>query len=102
MNVRVLDPAEDDLRHAARRLESERSGIGWELIASFREAMEQVERFPRFYPLVDDPLPILEVRQALLGRFRYRAVFVVSESETVVIAICHTSRRPGSWHDRIA
>ena len=101
MNVRVLEPAEDDLRFAVRRLERARPRWGDRLLAEYRNALENIERFPQLYPLVEDELPGREFRNAILERLKYRIVYEVRTTEVVVVAVLHTDRRPNLWHSRL-
>ena len=99
--VRSLEAADDDLLLAADRLETERTGWGGRLIAAYRHAIELAEQHPRLFPLVDDPLPGYECRNAVLERYNYRVVYAVLPGESLVVAVHHTSRRPESWHRRL-
>lgn len=102
MNVRSLPAAKDDVKAAVAYLERQRSGIGARFVRLHREAVEQIERFPQFYPLVEDDHPPHEVRNALLHPFDYRLIYLVRPDEAVILAVSHTSRRPYHWHRRLA
>jgi toxin ParE1/3/4 len=42
----------------------------------------------------------LPTRQLVLRRFPYKIVYRVRAHDLYVVAIAHTSRRPGYWRDR--
>ena len=101
MIVRVLDGAEADLDSAAVRLEARTSGVGFRLVREYGSALERLESQPYMNPLVDDPLPDREIRNALILRATYRIVYEVRSEECLVLAVLDTRRRPGRWHSRI-
>jgi len=101
MIVRTLQPAKDDLDGAVAHLEHERVGAGARLLEAFFAVGENLELFPQMYSLVDDEVPGFEVRNAIIERFNYRVVYLVQPHELVILAVAHTSRRPGHWHDRL-
>jgi hypothetical protein len=39
-------------------------------------------------------------RSWLLSRFPYRVIYRVRDEDIYIVAIAHTSRRPGYWKDR--
>ncbi len=41
-------------------------------------------------------------RRVLTNRFPYAVIYVERDADYFVIAVAHTSRRPGYWKDRIA
>ena len=101
MIVRTLEAADADLVAAYRYLEGERPGMGTRLLAQYRAALENIERFPQMYSLVEDELPGREFRNAILERLKYRIVYEVRASEVLVVAVLSTYRRPDLWHFRI-
>ena len=101
MNVRELPAALDDVKAAVAYLEWQRSGTGGRLVRAYENVVTQLERFPQFYPVVEDDPPPPEVRNALLYPFDYRVIYLVRPDEAVILAVAHTSRRPGHWHSRL-
>lgn len=92
MNVRELPATLDDIMAAVAYLERQRSGTGDRLILAYEDAVDQIERFPQFYPLVEDDHPPHEIRNALLHPFDYRLIYLVRPTEAVALAVSHTSR----------
>ena len=75
--------------------EAEVSGLG----RRFREAIDsltdRMSANPRQFPIV-----FRNVRRALLRRFPYSLLFVISEETLFVIACFHGSRNPSEWQKR--
>jgi len=42
-----------------------------------------------------------DIRRFALQDFPYGIIYIVEDPTIRVVAIAHTSRRPGYWHDRI-
>jgi plasmid stabilization system protein ParE len=101
MTLRVVPAANEDVAALADRLELARAGWGAKFLADYRTAAESVERFPQMFPLVDDGVAGLDIRHALLDRFELRVVYVVRDTEAVIVAVVHARRRGGSWHTRL-
>ena len=101
MTVRTLVPADDEMNAVVDDLEYHRRGTGKRFLAAFRQVYSNVERFPQMYSLVDDDFPGYEVRNAIVERFHYRVIYLVRPDELVILAVAHTSRRPGHWHGRL-
>ena len=80
--------AEEPLRRARGRR-------GLDVLAAMSAAAAGAVR------VVEDDVPDLEVRNAILEHFKLRVVYVVRDGETVVIAIDHTSRGGSTWHARL-
>jgi plasmid stabilization system protein ParE len=101
MTLRTTPAAIEDVAYLADQLEIDRAGRGARFLAAYRTAAENIERFPQMYPDAGDGLPGLEIRNALLDRFEYRVVYLVRETEAVIVAVTHARRRSGSWHSRV-
>jgi hypothetical protein len=43
-----------------------------------------------------------EIRRALVKRHPYLIVYAILTDQLVILAIAHTSQRPGYWHKRAA
>jgi len=64
------------------------------IVSAFIEIGKHPERFPRWHRT--------DVRKYILKRFPY-LIFYVDYPECIrVLAVAHTSRRPGYWKTRIA
>ena len=101
MNLRTTPSADADVATLAAQLESVWPGRGARFLAAYRNAAENIELFPQMYSLTEDGVPGVEVRNAPLERFELRIVYVVRESEAVIVAVTHGRRAAGLWHDRL-
>jgi len=80
-----------------RWYESRRPGLGAEFLGTVHAVLARVGAAPeQFAPWTDNP----RFRRALPSRFPYAVFFHVVGEEAVVVAVAHTSRRPGYWLDR--
>lgn len=55
MKSQILDEAEAELAHAARKYESARHGLGELFLEQYLESLEQIEKHPRRFPRYDVP-----------------------------------------------
>jgi plasmid stabilization system protein ParE len=99
--VRVSPAAADDARQAALYLRASRVRSAAEFTAAFRRAVADIRANPRTYPVVEDPIPGVEIREYLIAKFHYRVIFTLDGNEAAIVAVFHSSRRPGAWHHRL-
>ena len=95
-NLLIAEAAEeeytDSLRWYAER--SMRAAEGFE--AEFERALESIAAHPERYPLCDD-----RHRFFLLKRYPFQIIYRRrSEDRWLVVAVAHTSRRPGYRRNR--
>lgn len=64
------------------------------LRVAFRELRQNPQRYPRWHRT--------EVRKYVLKRFPYMIFYIDYPEYIRVLAVAHTSRRPGYWKTRIA
>ena len=63
-------------------------------------AIDAIAIEPHRFPIAEDAPEGREVRNyLLLPKFPFRIVYLVG-ARTVIVAVAHTSREPGYWHDR--
>ncbi len=90
-------PASEELAAAVRWYEARRSGLG----ADFYDAVVRTVDFIRTHPDLGTPRTgRLPNRQLLVTGFPYKIVYRVRDHDLYVVAVAHTSRRPGYWKDR--
>ena len=64
--------------------------------AEFSRALEAIAATPDRYPLCDD-----RPRFYLLKRYPFQLIYrKASEEQLLIVAVAHTSRRPGYWSER--
>ena len=93
--------AEDELGEAGVWYEARQPGLG----VSFLDLVDKaIGRLPAAR-LPSSPVPGVKAtknaRRVLLKRFPYSIVFYERETEIVIVAFAHTSRRPGYWQSRL-
>ena len=80
----------------------EREGLGTEFANAVEIAIDLIEE--DILPLA--PMPgksgAKGVKRLILKRFPYDIVVIEGETEIVVIAVAHHSRKPGYWRERIS
>jgi plasmid stabilization system protein ParE len=90
-------PASAELADAVRWYETRRNGLGADFYEAVVRAIEQIRTHPDIGTLRAGRLPY---RRVLVSGFPYQIVYRVRENDLYVIAIAHTSRRPGFWQGR--
>jgi len=101
MRVRTTHATNLDVVLLANKQEDDRAGRGLKFLDNYRTTVENIERFPQMYSEVEDGIPGLEIRNAILERFELRVFSVLLEDEAVIVAVIHARRRPRIWHYRI-
>jgi plasmid stabilization system protein ParE len=87
-----------DLDDAVTWLEEARAGLGPELLAEVREAIQRLMRAPEIgAPVAGAP----EVRSIRVHRFSYRIFFAERSDRIRILAVAHHRRRPGYWKARL-
>jgi plasmid stabilization system protein ParE len=98
LTFRLHPAALDELEEQASWYEAQREGLGYELLAEAHGTMQRIADQPGLgaaWPLVPN------VRRLALASFPFFLVYVVENGVLIVLAIAHTSRRPGYWRSRI-
>jgi len=95
MRVEHHAEADQELLDQARYIEERRTGYGERFIAAFRDARDLISLYPRIGRKEG------RVRIWKMRRFKYKVVYVVRKDEILILAIAHTSRRPGYWRYRL-
>lgn len=104
MNEYLVHPeAEQEADDAAKWYAARSPNLGIEFARQYALAVEWISDNPRMFPLAEDAPSGVECRNMIrLGRFPYRVVYAIIENSLFIIAVAHTSRRPGYWQDRVA
>jgi hypothetical protein len=77
--------------------ESRQTGLGAELEDEIDAILELIRRFPRAAPQWKHRL---DLRVVLLDRFPFTLPYQIVGEDIVILALAHTSRRPGYWARR--
>jgi plasmid stabilization system protein ParE len=93
----ISEPASGELTEAVRWYEERRPGWGSKLFDAVSRTFEQIRLHPEIGSLRTGALSNREVR---VQGFPYRVAYRVREHDLYIVAVAHTSRRPGYWHNR--
>jgi len=92
----ILNPEADaDLADAKAWYDSQRAGLGDELLDCVGETLDRVRRMPQLYGKVFQDLRLAKVR-----RFPYLVVYRIDDDQVTVVAVYHTRRDPRGWQNR--
>ena len=82
---------------AAREWYGERSGdAGSAFVLEVIEAFETISHAPERWPMY-----LYGTRRYLLRRFPFSIVYLDDPDVVTIVAVAHTSRRPGCWRRRV-
>ena len=95
-SIRYHEAAEIELLSVVGYLEMRQKGLGRRFLAEIKNAESFIERFPHASEEIRPG-----IRKRLLRKFRYALIYVLEQDEILILAVAHTSRRPGYWTDRV-
>ena len=90
------EEAREEFLAAIAWYEDARPGLGAEFEAEVEDAISTVEENPCFYGELASG-----VRRCLVSRFPYALLYCVESERVIILAVMHTSRRPGYWRSRL-
>jgi plasmid stabilization system protein ParE len=89
----VAEAAEEEYTDSLRWYAERSIGAAEGFEATFEQALESIAAYPERYPLCDD-----RHRFFLLKRYPFQIIYrKTSQDRWLVVAVAHTSRRPGYW-----
>ena len=88
--------ASAELVDAAQFYEGKRAGLGHAFLDSVDKALAMLEEAPLLGPSNEQG-----ARRWLVHRFPYVILYRIESARLHVLAIAHTSRKPGYWNDRL-
>ena len=92
---RLTAEALRELQSGAHFYEHQHPGLGQEFVLEVRRLCRHIVEAPQLGTEVRS-----DVRRRLLRRFPYAILYALEDSEIVILAIAHQSRRPGYWTSR--
>ena len=95
MTVHHLLEAELELLDAVFFYKARAGDLAVNFYDEFKRAREEIAAFPEFWGSVGGGY-----RRKLLGRFPYGVIYRIEGDEILIVALAHTSRRPGYWRGR--
>ena len=93
--MNLHDSAEEELKAAIAYYEECEPGLGDEFFEEVLRGIEQIRQQPNAWPTIYQ-----NFRRYLINRFPYALVYRMSHNKLVILAVAHTSRRPGYWRKR--
>jgi plasmid stabilization system protein ParE len=93
----ISEPAAHELAEAVRWYERRRPGWGGKLFDAVTHTIELILARPEIGATRTGRLPS---RQFQVRGFPYKVAYRIREHDIYVVALAHTSRRPGYWKDR--
>ena len=95
--LNVSEPASLELTEAVRWYEERRPGWGSRVFDSVTDALTLIEAYSEIGSVRQGPF---SARQFRVRGFPYVIVYRVRSDDIYVVAVAHTSRRPGYWSHR--
>ena len=95
--LRISELASEELREAVRWYEDRRSGWGGRLFDAVSHSVELIEAYPE---IGEERRGRHPSRQFSVLGFPYKVVYRIRPQDIYVVAVAHTSRRPGYWKNR--
>jgi toxin ParE1/3/4 len=95
-STRLLAPAEAELFAAAEYYERQRPSVGRRFLNAVEEAKVELEHFSAVGRVFATRFRSLRVQG-----FPYTIVYQERWEECLIVAVAHTSRRPGYWQERL-
>ena len=92
----MAEEARDEFLAAIDWYDEARQGLGAEFVAEVESAIATIEDNPTFYAELDDG-----IRRCLVNRFPYALLYSIEPDRVLILAVMHTSRRPGYWRNRL-
>lgn len=96
--IQILDEATEELLAATQWYDSEREGLGDELLTEIHNALTSIQETPTLWPIISGSRG---ARRFVCQRFPYIVYYLVRNDAIWIVAIAHSSRQPGYWHYRL-
>jgi len=97
MTLRIHRLAVMEIDDEVDYYESKQAGLGAELEEELEAVFAMILKFPAAAPQWKTRV---DRRVAVLGRFPFTLPYQIVGAEIVVLALAHTSRKPGYWSRR--
>ena len=88
--------AREEARHETRWYRDRDTRVSVRYTAELRHVIERACLLPESFPCY-----LHGTRKACVGRFPHLLVFMHRPGRIEIVAVAHTSRRPGYWRDRL-
>ena len=94
MNLRFLDPAEEEMLAAAQVYEDQAVGLGERFLDEVEGCVDLRLDRPHIGKRVGD------FRRFPLRKFPFTLIYALEDDDLIVVAVSHHRRRPGYWMGR--
>ena len=103
MIIEIDSAAHAEVDSAAAWYEAQRAGLGLEFLREIERAIETITDMPSSWPLWPNVsgLRVL-VHRFLIHRFPYAIAYQEFPERIVILAVAHSSRKPGYWLERLS
>lgn len=95
--LRIHRLALAEIDHEVAYYEARQTGLGAELEDALDAAFSRILRFPK---AAREWQCRSDCRVLLLARFPFAIPYQITDDDIIVLALAHTSRRPGYWLKR--
>jgi plasmid stabilization system protein ParE len=85
-----------EYREAAAFYETRRPGLGAAFTREIEAVIEQILDAPDRWPVIEQ-----DVRRCVAHIFPYRILYAEEGDFVHIIAVAHSSRKPGYWRERL-
>ena len=96
MKARFHRLARLELKSAVEYYNREEPGLGDIFGRIVREATSELRAEPQRWPVFEG-----RIRRYFLKKFRYVLLYAESQGSILVVAVMHSSRKPGYWKYRV-
>jgi toxin ParE1/3/4 len=87
--------ARAELMEAAQYYEEQMQGVGLHFLISVDQALEALQKDP-----LRNPADAKDRRKWRVQRFPYHFIYKVVQEQVFILAVAHSSRKPGYWARR--
>jgi len=94
--LRLSAEADVELAETVGFYDERQSGLGAAFVSEFVKSTQLIQQFPSLGRPIGN-----RMRRVLTNRFPYAIIYLEYQDEFLVVAIAHTSRRPGYWTKRM-
>lgn len=92
MNVKVLAPAELELKDAYQYYDSQFLGLGAKFLEAFEETVNLILKIPFGWKKVS-----MNTRRVNIKNFPYLILYAIDDGTIIITFICHSHRNPSYY-----
>jgi plasmid stabilization system protein ParE len=96
MTFRLLPPAAQEIKEAAKFYEDHAPGLGFDFIDEVRAVIRLILGHPQAWCPLDS-----EFRRCRTRRFPYGVIYTVEGDHVLIVSVMHLHRHPGSWRKNL-